>query len=287
MRGTGHHRPYERQQRASDKTVRGWLRGSSSPLRGAATRPARPGRKGQGRHHRPYEGQQRLRGRHGWGSRSRHHRPYEGQQLDHAPGSRAQVVRHHRPYEGQQPRRDLDQRDDRRQVIIAPTRGSNWLRTGHLIKPSRGVIIAPTRGSNCHCSAGQGLRPEGHHRPYEGQQLRQLAVCAAAGVQSSSPLRGAATGRRRRSSWAPQAGSSSLLLGAATVWTTQQWKPGTPRSSSPYEGQQRSWLCSIAPTLAWVIIAPTRGRTSASRTSPSGPRRQRFGCRRCGLLVRM
>ena len=186
-------------------------RGSNMNISGDAP-PAPPG------HHRPYEGQQRGRERGGDRHDDGHHRPYEGQQhfrrrrqaaCDPDPSSsplrgaatpgRSWIPRldcqviiaptrgsdkvsgsghptgagsHHRPYEGQQ-RESLGRRHRGvRQVIIAPTRGSNLIDDAER-ETRRKVIIAPTRGSN---------------------QMTSLLMDAK-DIESSSPLRGAATRR--------------------------------------------------------------------------------------------
>ena len=121
---------------------------------------------------------------------------------------------HHRPYEGQQ-HADWRRERLRRAVIIAPTRGSNAAFRaiqGILAK----VIIAPTRGSNRNARTACAAVPRSHHRPYEGQQRLGGESGAGSRPLSSSPLRGAATGRAGPGCGRGAAQSSSPLRGAAT-----------------------------------------------------------------------
>jgi hypothetical protein len=173
--------------------------GSSSPLRGIATRHSRMG-VGDRCHgpHRPYEGSQPVaRDKPRPNSMAGPHRPYEGSQPGHAgmrPAVRGGVLiaptrdrnlyglpapnggaESSSPLRGIATGRVVRRRGlFRRPVLIAPTRDRNTMSTSHGPGSSRNVLIAPTRDRNV-------ARGHGSHD---------------LGCRSSSPLRGIAT-------WAP------------------------------------------------------------------------------------
>ena len=172
---------------------------SSSPLRGAATRTAACSN--------PTEGKVIIA-------------PARGSNLFLKCPSGNPPACHHRPCEGQQHSGPLLLDVAWMPVIIAPARGSNntisavtayGMRRHH--RPCEGqqpegrpadhggvprVIIAPARGSNKVAPSTLLPRRSSHHRPCEGQQQGRTLDAVAAQVQSSSPLRGAATCRRLR-----------------------------------------------------------------------------------------
>ena len=175
------HRPYEGSQHVGDCPLRPCRVVSSSPLRGVATRRARPSVDDcHARPHRPYEGSQlgvpravrRRRGvrssspLRGVATRARRRRPAVLRPGSSSPlrgvatstlTLRAAVcmTRPHRPYEGSQhPYWEVDEAAAT-WVLIAPTRGRNTA----VPNPRRDrmvVLIAPTRGHNGSSSASGG-----------------------------------------------------------------------------------------------------------------------------------
>ncbi len=203
--------------------------------------------------HRPYEGQQHgLRDR-GDGLGARHHRPYEGQQRVSRPGSSRR----------------------RRQVIIAPARGSNARsatscctcsarhhrpyegqqplieRIGHTQLP---VIIAPTRGSNDNILQSALTGNASHHRPYEGQQRPR-------------PVRGA--DRRRQVIIAPTRGSNKVGARVLPGIPSRHHRPARGSNHEVQSVGRRSYPVIIAPTRGSnVIVCGSRSCTPARSSSP-------------------
>ncbi len=199
----------------------GW-RGSSSPLRGVATPRSRRRRAGR----RCPVLIAPTRGRNVGGRvqtaacSCSPHRPYEGSQPAAVDGALGEVPRPHRPYEGSQ-LPDVD--------------------------PG---------------AAAPGARP---HRPYEGSQRGNVRVLRRA-LRSSSPLRGVAT---------PRSGAGSprcaQVLIAPTRGRNRYIIPGCFCFHSPhrpYEGSQPPG-CPACAVEAAVLIAPTRGRNVPARWESS------------------
>ncbi len=155
----------------------------------------------------------------------------------------------------------------RGRVIIAPTRGSNPIHVS-MLNWRDSVIIAPTRGSNSHSADCAVMRRSGHHRPYEGQQRQPRGGRLGDPLQSSSPLRGAATCRcSRRSRWRSR--SSSPLRGAATGGCARPARRAAAVIIAPTRGSNPT-IAPHAGHLHAVIIAPTRGsNTRPGSASPS------------------
>ncbi len=230
--------------------------GSSSPLRGFATR-ARPGRAVQrAGPHRPYEGSQRS-------ARSRGELPASVSSSPLRGFATSVLGRAHPP---------------RRGVLIAPTRVRNTAparcRTCRTTCPHR-----PYEGSQLaedERAAGRHIRP---HRPYEGSQpdrhVRERHV-----PESSSPLRGFATAaaapapmragvliaptrvRNGHSSASPSCSSSrssSPLRGFATGIRGRGRRGRRRRPHRPYEGSQHVLLAGQGPAAPCWSSSPLRG----------------------------
>ena len=168
-------------------------------------------------------------------------------------------------------------------VLIAPTRVRNRpIRPPTPAPPS--VLIAPTRVRNT-ASRVTSPRAASPHRPYEGSQLDAEAVSDGFLGQSSSPLRGFATGGRtaRRAPdlvlIAPTrvrnlvdalgatitfTKSSSPLRGFATGRAGAHLRDRGPGSSSPLRGFATRRRQEGPPCSTWVLIAPTRVRNRTS-----------------------
>jgi len=133
--------------------------------------------------------------------------------------------RHHRPYEGQQ-------------LHGGAAQAIKYMRSS---SPLRGATTPRHRPGRSSWAC--------HHRPYEGQQPLLVAVDAA-GILSSSPLRGATT-----------------RIPALTA-------PRCLRSSSPLRGATTRKPRAPATCARRVIIAPTRGNnmrcgSMRTETTPS------------------
>ena len=251
---------------------------SSSPLRGAATRPSGPCTAGRTRVIiAPTRGSNcsamNAMSAPRWSSS-----PLRGAATRYRPG----------PGAGGQP------------VIIAPTRGSNIKGGGKTVllnnassSPLRGaatcsllsplygrehVIIAPTRGSNRDSCTNPATSLTCHHRPYEGQQPRRTRPMPMSTTRSSSPLRGAATAvdgpagdRGPPVIIAPTRGSNMIELVCQQAIADVIIAPTrgsnacasrlarcTARSSSPLRGAATPAASPACPTPGPVIIAPTR-----------------------------
>ena len=126
----------------------------------------------------------------------------------------------------------------------SPLRGAATWPDGRLCASARYVIIAPTRGSNLlsRCRHDR-QRDTGHHRPYEGQQLRRLRGERPRGLLVIiAPTRGS------------NAGASPTATGPSGVIIA-------PTRGSNVDEQ----IGGLGATV--VIIAPTRG--SNSRMPPT------------------
>ncbi len=102
------------------------------------------------------------------------------------------------------------------QVIIAPTRGSNW-RMCTAGAPGRCGHHRPYEGQQPDHRAACGAPPRGHHRPYEGQQHDLADPWLCCGWVIIAPTRGS-NGKDARDKWmdelviiAPTRGSNPTI----------------------------------------------------------------------------
>ncbi len=260
---------------------------SSSPLRGVATCRSgrRAGQSGSCRH-RPYEGSQRDVFSSGLRTAMGRHRPYEGSQPEYLSRYNRNT-RRHRPYEGSQ-HRPLRTVDDRRQVVIAPTRGRNWpysACTRGLVRmsssPLRGVatpacrrphrpgarvVIAPTRGRNVSDTRTYRMSLRGSSSPLRGVATVRSAHAARCCPWSSSPLRGVATYYPRRPDrdipgrHRPYEGSQLAFTLLRMGYTAGRHRP--------YEGSQLLLRPRMVPRVA-ASSSPLRG-VATVRPAPRG-----------------
>jgi len=190
-------------------------RGSSSPLRGVATACAvdRDGRRRHGVLIAPTRGRNiggRIRDRLG---PARPHRPYEGSQhaglhrgipvgsvtssspLRGVATARERAGRDlrgsspHRPYEGSQPGNAASIASKLSCVLIAPTRGRNYLPLATRWRRLRSS--SPLRGvaTRSHSRRNE-LRSTGPHRPYEGSQHTNSSPLKPCGCGPHRPYEG-------------------------------------------------------------------------------------------------
>src|ERR1017187_8539742 len=142
-------------------------------------------------------------------------------------------------------------------VIIAPTRGSNMSQS--TVRPTGiTVIIAPTRGSNEALRAELEAAREVIIAPTRGSNGTLTPTRFAVSGGSSSPLRGAATGRLHLRD-SPCPGGHHRPYEGQQHHRERRMRGRHGGHHRPYEGQQRDAYTYEIRRVRGVIIAPTRG----------------------------